>query len=65
MTYVIKHKQFIIYYVKNEERISQRKREWYLREKSQEIRSGRTAFQLNCISTELHLIGTVQQITNV
>ena len=37
MTYEIKHKQFIISYVKNEERISQRKRGWYLREKAKKL----------------------------
>ena len=37
-SYVIKLKPYIIYYyVKNKERISQRKKEWYLRRKAERL----------------------------
>ena len=57
MTYVIKHKQFIIYYVKNEERISQRKRGMYLRKKAkkldlEKLHFNGTAFQRNFITND-------------
>ena len=35
--YVIKLKPYIIYYVKNKERISQRKKEWYARRKAERL----------------------------
>ena len=36
-TYVIKLKPYIIYYVKNNEKISQRKKEWYARKKAERL----------------------------